>query len=93
MSEKLRLSAIIHGRIQGVGFRFFAQLRASELGLTGYVRNRWDGTVEVVAEGEEDAVRRFLGELRMGPRSAIVDRVDVRWEDYTGEFKYFQVRF
>ena len=93
MSEKVRLSAIIHGRVQGVGFRFFAQLRASELGLTGYVRNRWDGAVEVVAEGEEDAVRRLLGELRVGPRSAIVDRVDVQWEDYTGEFKYFGVRF
>jgi len=89
----VRLSAIIHGRVQGVGFRFFAQLRASELGLTGYVRNRWDGAVEVVAEGEEDAVRRLLGELRVGPRSAIVDRVDVQWEDYTGEFKYFGVRF
>ena len=93
MSEKVRLSAIVHGRVQGVGFRFFAQLRASELGLTGYVRNRWDGAVEVVAEGEEDAVRRLLGELRVGPRSAIVDRVDVQWGDYTGEFKYFGVRF
>lgn len=93
MSEKVRLSAIVHGRVQGVGFRFFAQLRASELGLTGYVRNRWDGTVEVVAEGEGDALRRFLGELRMGPRSAIADRIDVRWEDYTGEFRYFEVRF
>lgn len=93
MSEKVRLSAIVRGRVQGVGFRFFAQLRASELGVTGYVRNRWDGTVEVVAEGEEDAVRRFLGELRMGARSAIVDRVDVQWDDYTGEFKYFEVRF
>ncbi len=93
MAKKVRLSAIIHGRVQGVGFRFFAQLRASELGLTGYVRNRWDGTVEVVAEGEEDSVRRFLGALRVGPRSAIVDRVDVQWEDYSGEFKYFDVRF
>jgi len=93
MSEKVRLSAIVHGRVQGVGFRFFVQLRASELGLTGYVRNRWDGTVEVVAEGEEGAVRRFLEELRMGPRSAIVDRVDVQWGDYTGAFKYFGVRF
>lgn len=93
MPDRVRLSAIVHGRVQGVGFRFFAQRRASELGVTGYVRNRWDGTVEVVAEGEEDVVRRFLGGLRMGPRSAVVDRVDIQWEDYTGEFKYFEVRF
>lgn len=93
MSDKVRLSAIVHGRVQGIGFRYFAYLRASELGLTGYVRNRWDGTVEVVAEGKEDALRKFLEGLRVGPRSAIVDGVDVRWEGYTSEFRYFEVRF
>ncbi|HSL20681.1 MAG TPA: acylphosphatase [Vicinamibacterales bacterium] len=68
---------IVSGRVQGVGFRFFAEDQARAEGLSGYVRNLPDGRVEVLAEGEEESVARFERALNRGPRSAIVDRVDV----------------
>jgi len=72
-----------------VGYRYFAQRIAGELGLTGWARNRWDGTVEVVAEGEEQALKTFLDYLQEGPRMARVDRVDAEWQIATGEFQDF----
>jgi len=88
-----RLRAIVRGRVQGVGFRYFTQREANALGLTGYVRNRWDGSVEVVAEGPRQALERLLARLRVGPRSAYVQGVSVEWQAPTGEFRFFNVRF
>ena len=59
--------AVISGRVQGVGFRFFAERAAREAGVSGWVRNRPDGTVETVVEGEAGAVARYLERLRAGP--------------------------
>jgi acylphosphatase len=75
-----------------VGFRYFAYEAARDLALTGWVRNRWDGTVEVVAEGPREALEGLLAALARGPRVARVERVDHDWEDATGEFKTFGVR-
>jgi acylphosphatase len=66
----------IRGRVQGVGFRYFAQRAASELGLTGYVRNLEDGRVEVYASGAAEQVTRFATLLQRGPRGALVQAVD-----------------
>ena len=88
-----RLTALVHGRVQGVGFRHFAVLRAGELGVTGYVRNRADGCVEVVAEGEQAPLDRFLEHLRVGPRMAVVSRVEAAWSPAAGEFTDFDSRF
>lgn len=93
MSDEVRLQAIVHGRVQGVNFRYYTQLRARELGVTGYVRNKWDGTVEVVAEGEQEAVEKLLEFIQVGPRGARVQRVDSQWQDPTGQLKYFEVRY
>jgi acylphosphatase len=93
MPEKVRLQAIVHGRVQGVNFRYYTQLRAQELGVTGYVRNKCDRTVEVVAEGEREAVEKLLEFIKLGPRGALVRRVDRQWQDPTGQFKYFEVRY
>jgi acylphosphatase len=93
MPEKVRLQAVVHGRVQGVNFRYYTQLRAQELGVTGYVRNKWDRTVEVVAEGEREAVEKLLEFIKVGPRGALVRRVDRQWQDPTGQFKYFEVRY
>ncbi len=97
MSEQttntVRLHAIIHGRVQGVSFRYYTRRRAGELGLKGYVRNLWDGTVEVVAEGPRPAVDRLLAFLHKGPPAAFVTQVDVRWAAPTGEFSSFEVRY
>lgn len=76
-----RLSARIHGRVQGVGYRYYARETANELGLTGWARNTWDGDVEVVAEGEEGRLARFIGLLREGPQRAEVTDIDVTWEE------------
>jgi acylphosphatase len=64
--------AIVSGNVQGVGFRFFASRAAREFGVTGWVRNLPDGSVETFAEGEEDAVARYLERLRQGPRGGRV---------------------
>jgi acylphosphatase len=93
MTGLQRLQATIHGRVQGVAFRHYAQLRARDLELTGYVRNRWDGTVEIVAEGPRDALDEFLLFLRVGPRAAVVTRADVEWREPSGQFSRFEVRF
>jgi acylphosphatase len=93
MPEEVRLQAIVHGRVQGVNFRYYTQLRAQELGVTGYVRNKWNGTVEVVAEGEQGAVKKLLEFIKAGPRAALVRRVDSQWQDPTGQFGYFEVRY
>jgi acylphosphatase len=89
---RARLHAVVHGRVQGVSFRYFAWRRAQELELSGYVQNRWDGTVEVVAEGSRPALEEMLAYLRQGPRAAFVTDVDVRWPAPTGNLPPFEVR-
>ena len=78
--------------MQGVGFRFFAERHARQLGIEGYVRNRYDGAVEVEAEGAAPALEQFLNEIRQGPRLARVQDVKVTWLPYTGELGPFGVR-
>jgi len=87
-----RLHAVVKGRVQGVGFRYFVLESATELDLTGWVRNRWDESVEVVAEGEKQNLEQLLKALERGPRSAWVSGVDVEWEAATQEFPSFNVR-
>jgi len=82
--EVIRRRAIVHGRVQGVFFRETARQRARDLELTGWVRNRGDGTVEAVIEGDPHAVQEMLQELRAGPPRARVDRVDVTDEPPEG---------
>jgi acylphosphatase len=68
---------VLTGRVQGVGFRWFTEAAASREGIHGWVRNRPDGAVEALAEGEADAVERFERAIRHGPPSARVDHVEV----------------
>lgn len=67
---------VVHGRVQGVGFRYFVEQYAAELGLGGYVKNRFDGAVEVYAVGPQPSLRDLAKRLRSGPRFARVDRVE-----------------
>lgn len=90
--NKARLHAVVSGRVQGVGFRYFVREQALGLGLDGWVRNRRNGRVEAVAEGEQEALERFLRGLQRGPRASQVTDVDVRWEAFTGEFEGFRIR-
>lgn len=91
--ETAQLHAIVHGYVQGVSFRWHTRHRARILGLTGWVRNRPDGTVEVVAEGPRNALEELLAFLRVGPSLAHVERVDVEWLPATGAYHSFEVRF
>ena len=84
-AERVRLVAIVHGYVQGVGFRWWTRRRATELGLAGHARNLPDGRVEVVAEGPRPACERLLGLLRAGSTPGAVDRVAERWSAATGE--------
>jgi acylphosphatase len=88
-----RLSVTVFGRVQGVFFRDFTRRQAHVLGLTGYVRNLPDGTVEAVAEGRREALEKLLDLIKVGPSGAQVERVDFRWEEHSGEFEHFEVRF
>jgi len=83
----------VSGRVQGVFFRSEAQYDASVRGVTGWVRNLSDGRVEAVFEGEKDKVDELIEFCRKGPPGAKVLRVDVFWEDYTGEFKDFRILY
>lgn len=87
-----RLEAIVYGRVQGVAFRYYTQARARQLQLAGWVANRPDGTVRVVAEGSEGMLKELAAWLSNGPPAAHVDYVDARWMNATGEFVTFEIR-
>lgn len=87
-----RLHAFLYGRVQGVGFRAYVVDVAIALGVKGWTRNRWDGSVEVVAEAERPVLESLLSALRRGPRMSNVTKVDVYWETPSGEFYSFYVR-
>jgi acylphosphatase len=90
-NDHARLHAIVAGLVQGVGFRQYTVHHASRLRLTGWVTNRRDRKVEVVAEGTRADLETLLEALREGPRSAMVRDVDVTWLEATGEFHTFDV--
>jgi acylphosphatase len=91
-AARARLDATIHGRVQGVGFRYFVLERALTLDLDGWVANESDGSVHCVAEGPRPVLEAFLQELEIGPPAAIVDRVMVGWEPARGNLGPFGVR-
>ncbi len=88
----IRLEAIVEGNVQGVGFRYFVLETAQALGLTGWVRNRWDETVEVVAEGPQQAIDNLSTALHRGPRVALVSTVREDRSPAQGEFSGFIIR-
>jgi acylphosphatase len=80
----IRRRVVVHGRVQGVFFRDSVRRLAQQHGASGWVANRWDGTVEAVFEGSEDAVERLVAFCRKGPRGAQVESVDVSEEAAEG---------
>jgi len=92
-SGTVRAHVWVKGRVQGVGFRAHVEYSARQMGgLTGWVRNVGDETVEAVAEGERPQVERFIQMMKDGPRASRVDESKVEWENPTGEFLQFGVR-
>jgi acylphosphatase len=92
-----RLSCTLTGIVQGVMFRDFVKRKAVALGLVGTVRNMSDGSVSVIAEGEEKDLEKLIPLLRKGPiisrMVARVDHIEERWGDATGEFSNFQILY
>lgn len=90
-SETMRLKAVVHGHVQGVGFRWFVQSQARPRGLLGYAHNLLDGTVEVVAEGTRENLGQLLGAIRGGAGPGQVTKVETELTDPEGEFKGFTI--
>lgn len=88
-----QLHAVVRGRVQGVSFRHYTHLRASALGLKGWVRNLPDGTVEVTAEGERELLEDLLEFLHEGPTGARVVNVIINWLPASGHLDDFDVKF
>lgn len=84
-----RVQARVSGRVQGVGFRYYAVHVARELGIVGTVQNTADGGVEAIGEGDENALNDFLAALKRGPHAAEVTEVATAWDAPTGEFADF----
>lgn len=93
MANYERVHMVITGYVQGVGYRFFAVRQARQFDVKGWVRNRDDGAVEVVAEGETGMVHELVGALRRGPSAADVQSVKVTPQTYRGEFQEFTVAY
>ena len=91
--EKIRARVIVEGRVQGVFFRHHTQEMAFRLGVTGWVKNRRDGSVEAVFEGDRERVDQIIEWCRRGAPEARVTGVQVNWEVYTGEFEDFSVTY
>jgi acylphosphatase len=90
-TDRARLDATVLGRVQGVGFRFFAIREAMDLGLDGWVQNTPAGTVHAVAEGPRGDLERFVARLQDGPPGAVVERVLTRWQPASGDLGPFRI--
>ncbi|MCR4438939.1 MAG: acylphosphatase [bacterium] len=90
---KVRATIVVRGMVQGVGFRYYAYRHAKALGLKGYVKNQWDGSVLSEVEGERGMVEEYIKALKVGSRLSSVRDVDIHWAEYSGEFDSFEVAF
>lgn len=86
-----RICLVISGDVQGIGFRAWALRYAQGKLITGWVKNRQDGAVEIVAEGSRGALEDFVASCQHGPDVAWVEKVNVEWQEATGEFMHFEV--
>jgi acylphosphatase len=89
----MRATIIIQGLVQGVGYRFFAIEQAKRFNIRGFTKNLVNGNVEVVAEGDEGAVKGLIEQLKIGPVSAHVSAIDVQWHDSELGFTDFDIRY
>ena len=84
---------VVKGLVQGVGFRWFVELEANKLGLKGYVKNLYNGDVEVVAEGEKGLIKELINILKIGNISSRVTNLNVEWFEYKDRYSSFDIRF
>ena len=92
-NEIVHVHVWVQGRVQAVGFRAFVQQNAVQIGVTGWVRNVGYDTVEAVAEGAQEQLERFLQTVKRGPIGSRVDESREEWEQVTGEYSSFKVKY
>lgn len=92
MGDNALVRVVVSGRVQGVFFRAFVVERARQLNLAGYVRNLYNGEVEVVAEGNKTQLEEMVHSLKAGPPAARVDRISLQWSKYSGLYESFTIR-
>ena len=88
-----RFECIVHGRVQGIGYRAFAFKEASKLKVNGYTKNLMDETVKVVAEAPKEILKEFLKKLEKGPSLGRVEKVKVDWSESISEFQEFSIEY
>ncbi|MBN2002879.1 MAG: acylphosphatase [Anaerolineae bacterium] len=93
MTELKAVHIIVHGQVQGVGFRCFTQSAAERLNVSGWVRNNYDGTVEIWGEGAQEHLEQFIRAARQGPMHGWVQTLDIDWQTATGTCHGFQIRY
>lgn len=93
MKKKVRAHVIIKGRVQAVFFRMNTARAAHRFGVCGWVKNRWDGNVEAVFEGDEDKVKAILEWCNTGDAPAKISSVDLEWEVFEGEYNTFDITY
>jgi acylphosphatase len=91
--EKARAHLIISGRVQGVFYRAFTEDIAYSFGLKGWVKNRNDGNVEAIFEGKREDIEKAISSCYKGPPASKVTNIDVKWENFKGEFDTFSIRY
>jgi len=91
MGTNKSVHILVEGRVQGVGFRYFVKRIAEENSLTGWVRNRYDDRVEILAQGEEEKLTRFISTVRVGPGSSSVTDLKIEWLEPETKFARFSI--
>lgn len=89
--EQIRVHLIVTGRVQGVAYRASTLRVAKQLGLSGWVKNCFNGNVEIMAEGSTDPIAKFIDWVKQGPKYAVVDNVSVEQSPARGEFTHFLI--
>ena len=93
MNKRVRAHLFVSGRVQGVFFRDNALKRAKSLGVTGWVKNLFDGRVELILEGEKEKVEEMIQWAKKGPILAKVNGAEIEWQEWKGEFDSFGIRY
>ncbi|MDR0382528.1 MAG: acylphosphatase [Spirochaetaceae bacterium] len=93
MAGAAAFDATVYGRVQNVGFRYYACAEAKRLGVSGWIRNNPGGDVEIHAEGDGENLKKFASWLNMGPPSGSVHHVDLHWSEPLGTYRGFTVEY
>lgn len=91
MDEQIQMHALVDGQVQGVGFRYFVRQQAGALQICGWVRNKADGRVELMAEGQRAGLETFLAAIKHGPSGSSVTEVVVDWRPASGLWSNFSI--